>query len=342
MSQQRCDRQDLRAGTSDMERMLRNVEEGVNELLRENRRRKGKDIRLGELTRLHLEWVEVHRSDGTARLRRYYAPKLLARVGDMPVSELTYAQLEEFHTAERRKGDTENAGNEALRHVKTLLLWGQKTGRCELSFQRFPRMEHALPRTPLPDEAHLCRFLENADAVLRDFAVFALLTGLRPKEQRELSHEHVRYTGDGQAYLQIERHKTSRSARMPRPRTVPLSPLAEDILNRQFKSHPGGEHVFLNCDGGMFTRTVLRNRFVRLCAVLGIPNITPYSLRHLFATWQAEAGCETTSLGQLMGHSQVSTLQRYIKATHTHHRNAVRAVENRLRSMIATAAGEGE
>jgi integrase len=234
-----------------------------------------------------------------------------------------------------------NAGNEAMVHVKAMLRWGEEVGLCDLPFRRFPRASHVRPGTRRITDADVQALLSAAAEDFRDMLVFGLLTGLRPQELRELRQDQIRFTAGGEPHLLIERHKTSRSAGSPRPRSVPLCPLAEEILERRVRANPQSALVFLNAAGGPYTRYSLRNRLRRLCRRVGLKDadgaektLTPYSLRHTFASLESDAGIESTALAGLMGHSTTRTLDRYVSNTYEHHRKAVGAVESRIKGLL--------
>jgi integrase len=139
----------------------------------------------------------------------------------------------------------------------------------------------------------------------------------------------------GGVHLSIERHKTSKSSGSPKPRTVPLSPNAEEIVERQVKKHPKSPTIFLNGNGTCYNRFAYKTRLRRLCKKAGTSRIySPYSLRHTFASMESDGGVETTALAGLMGHSTVRTLGRYVSNTFEHHRKAVQMVEDRLKKIV--------
>ena len=54
---------------------------------------------------------------------------------------------------------------------------------------------------------------------------------------------------------------------------------------------------------------------------------------------ESDAGVETTSLSRLMGHTTTRTLERYVSNTFAHHRQAVTALQDRIR-LVAPLVGD--
>lgn len=58
----------------------------------------------------------------------------------------------------------------------------------------------------------------------------------------------------------------------------------------------------------------------------GLEGVTPYTLRHTAATWAVQAGVELFAVGRLLGHSRISTTERYAKHSPEYLRGAARAI----------------
>ncbi|MEI6211900.1 MAG: site-specific integrase, partial [bacterium] len=301
-----------------------------------------KDIHIKELAVRHLESVSAKRALGTLKVRQHYVLQFLDFVGECMVSEVSCALLEKFHLwAKRKHSRGPNGGNEAIANIKAMLLWGQEAELCDLALRKFPKLIRTPPETKRIPYDDLAKLLATTDDDLRDMLWFGFMTGLRPKELMELKRSNFLTGGNGSPYIVIERHKTSRSSRTPRPRSVPLCPDAHAIVLRLLAKHPDSDIVFLNGCGTPYTRYSFKTRLARLCRRAKTSRVyTPYALRHTFASMESDAGVETTGLARLMGHTTTRTLERYVVNTAEHHLKGVTAVQDRIRSVIQQAAGD--
>lgn len=103
-------------------------------------------------------------------------------------------------------------------------------------------------------------------------------------------------------------------------RIVPIGPKAVEAITAYRKAlvqatgdaPPGGGALFLNKNlGRLTTRSIARvvDKFARACG-LPVP-ISPHGLRHSFATHLLDAGADLRAVQELLGHSSLSTTQRY-------------------------------
>jgi len=94
-------------------------------------------------------------------------------------------------------------------------------------------------------------------------------------------------------------------------RVIPLPAHLLPLLKSFYSDKPGG-YVIAEPDNRMEPRT-LRNRFQRILADCGLPQVNHHALRHSFATGCVENGMDIKSLSELLGHANVQiTLNTYV------------------------------
>ena len=112
------------------------------------------------------------------------------------------------------------------------------------------------------------------------------------------------------------------TARVPKPRSVPLGKEAEEIIERQLHLHPHSKNVFLNTEGQPYSKSGIFHRLQRWCNKIGIKG-TVDGLRHTFGTMQGVCKTNQAVLAQLMGHSSLQTTSRYMANVSAAHRQTV-------------------
>ncbi len=176
-----------------------------------------------------------------------------------------------------------------------------------------PKMPRRLPRNLSVDEvfALLDGIAPRDPAAIRDRAILELLyaTGLRVGELVALDMDDldlttctVRVLGKGGKERVVPFGRKAESAlRVWLVAAAPLRARAED---------PGA--VFLNLRGGRLTdRSVRKILDRRLLEAAIETHASPHALRHSFATHLLGAGADLRAIQELLGHSSLSTTQRY-------------------------------
>ena len=206
-----------------------------------------------------------------------------------------------------------------------------------------PKQPHHLPRHLRPGEIE--ELLEAADGdeplARRDRALLELLyaSGLRVGELVSLDWGDIDLDGRVLRVL----------GKGGRERMVPFGRPAESALRRWLESWPevrgeaGGsrEPVFLNHRGGRLSdRSVRRilDRYVERAAIAA--GVHPHTLRHTFATHLLEGGADLRAIQELLGHSSLSTTQKYTHLELDRLLSVYREAHPRARGR-ATAADDG-
>ena len=180
-----------------------------------------------------------------------------------------------------------------------------------------PKAEKTLPTTLTVDETF--RLMESPKRLpekssggpkqngSRDRAILELLysSGLRVSElvglnsnQLDLELGVVRVMGKGR-----------------KERIVPVGMKAIDALKAYLEERGGVEEedpVFVNFLGGRLTARSVGRLIKKYTRHSGIfRKVSPHSLRHTFATHLLDAGADIREIQEMLGHSSLSTTQRY-------------------------------
>ena len=180
-----------------------------------------------------------------------------------------------------------------------------------------PKVEKTLPTTLSVDEAF--RLMESPKSILekssdaskenalRDRAILELLysSGLRVSElvglnlnQLDLDLGSVRVMGKGR-----------------KERIVPVGVKAVEALKAYLEERgvlKGDDPIFINSFGGRLTARSVGRLIKKYTRHSGIfRKVSPHSLRHTFATHLLDAGADIREIQEMLGHSSLSTTQRY-------------------------------
>ena len=160
---------------------------------------------------------------------------------------------------------------------------------------------------------------------LRDRAVMLLLygAGLRISEALSIKKKDapdgdwLRVVGKGNKY-----------------RDVPLLPIICDGVREYLDLCPFDFNedapLFLGKRGGSLSPRIIQRRIENLRYELGLPShTTPHALRHAFATHLLSGGADLRAIQQLLGHSSLSTTQRYTDVNETELLNLHKAIHPR-------------
>lgn len=168
-----------------------------------------------------------------------------------------------------------------------------------------PRLDRLIPEHL--EQTEVPGFVEipgDDFASLRDRAILELLyaTGIRCAELVgldangiDLDSGMVRVLGKGR-----------------KERIVPFGKHADRALRAYLAVRHPGSPLFQNSRGGRLTDRSVRRRIARRVRETALTRrISPHTLRHSFATHLLQRGADLRSIQELLGHSSLSTTQRY-------------------------------
>jgi tyrosine recombinase XerC len=179
---------------------------------------------------------------------------------------------------------------------------------------RSPRLPKRLPSFLPKDESKglLDALAERSQAGLRDHALLELLyaTGLRVAECCGLELDDV----------DRRRGAVRVMGKGGKERVVPAGDTALEALDAWLSVRGEGRGaLFTNLRGGRLgTRSVHRIVKQRARAAGIDRRVTPHTLRHTFATHMLGEGADLRLIQELLGHSRLSTTQRYTHVSPEH------------------------
>jgi integrase len=183
-----------------------------------------------------------------------------------------------------------------------------KVAKLKLDNQRY---RYLLPE----EEAKLRPLLTGQRSHLAELVPVAIGTGLRKNEQLALQVKHVDFARN---LIIVTSTKTRKN------REVPMNSEVREIMLRLCRSKPYEDYVFLSPKtGGRLTD--VKRAFRKACSIARIDGLVWHDLRATFGTRLGEAGFDAFTIASLMGHSNVRTTQRYVRATDRNKREAVQA-----------------
>jgi len=99
-------------------------------------------------------------------------------------------------------------------------------------------------------------------------------------------------------------------------RIVPLLPVVKEAIALYQQTCPfglrKGDPLFVGARGKRLNPGVVQRQMRKVRALLGLPETaTPHALRHSFATHLLAGGGDLRTIQELLGHSSLSTTQRY-------------------------------
>ncbi len=173
-----------------------------------------------------------------------------------------------------------------------------------------PKVQKALPRFLTVDEVFALMDSPKGDTfqAARDKAILELLysSGVRVSElttldinDSDIKESVVRVKGKGK-----------------KERILPTASKAVEVMKNYLPERillkKRSQALFLNTRGGRLTQRSIRrivDKYGRMIALKG--HLSPHALRHTFATHLLHGGADLRSIQELLGHSSLSTTQKY-------------------------------
>ena len=248
-------------------------------------------------------------------VRKERGSAAVAKTVDHLLLRLYLASLNGVNKQQHQAGYAKSSIGRKLAAVRAFFGWLVRTGQLEVNPAELiatPKREQRLPFhlnidqtvTLIEAPAHTAHEQSTLD---RDTAILELLysSGLRVSELTGLAIADLDRTA-GMVRVQGKGGKE---------RIVPVGSAAL-LAVEQYLAGRGqvtdDAPLFLGCRGARINRRavfeLIRNWSKNISA---FKNVSPHTLRHTFATHMLEGGADLRSIQELLGHSSLSTTQKY-------------------------------
>ena len=266
--------------------------------------------------RLSIKTVEAYQNDITA-FQRFITDHLGHELYISDLMKLKAVEFRSFLSFQQRKvkplsGTSIQRQLSAIRSYYKYLerRWGIKNEALRLI--KGPKVKHTIPKAlSISGSKELISTSSNNNSEpwieARNTAVLILCygAGLRISEAINLTYN--------QTPLENTLKLTGKGAK---DRIVPILPIIRKSINDYLVLLPyelgKDEQIFRGLRGGVLRAEIIQKEVRALREILGLPETaTPHALRHSFATHLLEAGGDLRTIQKLLGHSSLSTTQRY-------------------------------
>jgi integrase len=265
--------------------------------------RKKKDLSFAEARDKFEAWVKTNKRPNTVKDYAQSLKELASSFGTKTLAQIHPFHVEQ-HKALRVKQGTRVRANRELATLKALF------NRCR-EWRVFEGDNPVTPVKLLKEPKTKVRFLESeeedrlrraAGHPLESLIVLCVHTGVRMRSEAfTLQWEHI----DLKRGLLPVIGAYAKSGEL---RTVPLNDAATEALVT-LQAHRSGELVFTQPTGEGYKS--MRQAFDGARDRAGLPDVTPHTLRHTFASRLAMKGVDLPTIMELGGWKSLSMVQRY-------------------------------
>ncbi|MEP7012559.1 MAG: tyrosine recombinase XerC [Acidobacteriota bacterium] len=237
-------------------------------------------------------------------------------------TEIDPLAIRSFLAAQTKRGLSRRSQGRALAAVRGFFRWLAREGIVKANPAqgvRTPKAPKTLPRHLRPGEIESLLAAPDVNETFghRDRAILELLyaTGLRVGElvsldwsDLDLSARTLRVIGKGNKERMLPFNRAAESAL--RDWLARWEPLADPA--RLAADPSEAEPVFLSSKGRRLSDRSVRRILDRHVAAASLAaGVHPHTLRHTFATHLLENGADLRAIQELLGHSSLSTTQKY-------------------------------
>jgi integrase/recombinase XerC len=268
-----------------------------------------------------LKYLEIERAASPHTLRAYRKDleEFFGFIQAGP-EDIEITDVRGFIAEQIKKGLTKTTAGRRLATIRSFFKFLYREGYKKTNPAKpvsNPKLPKLLPRFLSVDDAF--SLVEKPEGIgfipARDKAILELLysSGLRVSELSTLNVDDIN-TREGLLKVKGKGRKE---------RMVPVGSKAIDAIKsytvERIALKSKDRSLFLNRVGRRLTERGVRRVVVKYARMVGISGkIGPHSLRHTFATHLLQGGADLRVIQELLGHSSLSTTQKYTHLDVTH------------------------
>lgn len=234
---------------------------------------------------------------------------------DTDLQQITVSMLQAYYLELSGRSLASVTVQTYIRALRSFLSWCYIQEYISVNLSEKFRLPKAQRKTvDVLSDSEIQRFLScfnlRSFLQLRNFCICSLMldSGLRLHEVVTLTLEHL-HISDGYVIVDGKGNKQ---------RVVPLGLSTRKYLLRYISRRPSccvTDRVFIQTTLDPITDTTLRQMFRKLKFKTGIKRLRAYLLRHTFATRFLENGGDMYTLQQILGHTSLEMVKRYVHST---------------------------
>ena len=295
---------------------------------------KTSDITFGSLALERLYNLESQiKESSMIKYRNLLKSYILPVIGDKHPEQLTYDFLEKYcihlltSAGQKSSGLSPKTVSDIMSLIRNILQFAANKGiylPCDgkmISVKQSPKPMRILNQN---EQVKLCRYLYAELTPCNVAILLCLFTGLRIGEVCALKWEDISFEEQTIYIHQTMQRIQNTSCNCPKTKiiiTAPKSncsirhiPLTNTLLNilSDYKQTTAG-YFLTNSSVRYIEPRTLQNHFKTVLKKCSIEDANFHSLRHTFATLCIEAGFDTKSLSEILGHASINiTMNRYV------------------------------
>lgn len=276
------------------------------------------------------EYAERFKRPASLKEDRDMLKIVLSRLGKLKVAALTLRDIEGLHRSMVETPVRANRVHALIRKMLSLAVkWGYRADNPAIGVERY----HEEPRNRYLSADELARLsavlINHPNRQSANAIRLLLLTGARRGEMLGATWDQFDLTAGIWT-------KPSAHTKQKKEHRVPLSAPAMQMLV-EMQCEATTEFLFPGRDTPA-AQASIKNFWASACREAGITGCRIHDLRHTYASILASAGLSLPIIGQLLGHTQATTTQRYAHLMD----DPLRQATERVGAIVAAAGGNAK